>query len=172
MVDVLAENLLRGHVGECTERRAGLREARGVTELRDAEVHDLDAAVRGQQDVVRLDVPMDNASGMRGMETLRDLDAERLHLTNGELPGSELGFERLSFDQLHGDEGVDVRLADVVDDRDVRMIDGARRLGLVDESLLCPGLLGQSLREELEGNEALESGILGLIHYSHPAFAE
>ena len=67
---------------------------------------------------------------------------------------------------------MDVRLTDVVDDGDVRVVDGARRLGLVDEPLLCPGLLSQSLREELEGDEALESGILRLIDYSHPAFAE
>src|SRR3954463_5955839 len=113
MVHVLAENLLRGHVGERAERRARLGEVRVVAELRDAEVHDLDAAIQRQENVVRLDVSVNNAPGMRGMETLGDLDAERLHLTNRELPGSESRFERLSFHQLHGDEGVDVRLANV-----------------------------------------------------------
>src|SRR5678809_904588 len=150
IVDVLAEDLFRGHVGECAERRAGLGEARAVAELRDAEVHDLDAAIRRQQDVVRLDVPVDNAAGMRSMKTLGDLDAERLHLTYGQRTGPQPRLERFSFNQLHGDEGVDIGLTDVVDDGDVRVVDGARRLCLVDEALLRPRLLSQALGEELE----------------------
>src|SRR5689334_25374488 len=100
MVDVLAKDLLRRHVGECAERRAGLREARVVPELRDAEVHDLDAPVQRQEDVVRLDISMDDAPGMRCVQTLSDLDAERLYLADGQLAGSQPRLERLPFHQL------------------------------------------------------------------------
>ena len=53
-------------------RRVGRRIA--VGQLRDAEIEDLDPAVPGDEQVLRLDVAVDDAALVRGGQAARDLD--------------------------------------------------------------------------------------------------
>ena len=87
-----ATRLLGAHVRRGAHRGARLREAvtdangasrvvgssphYGVSCLGQAEIQDLDAAVWRDQDIVGLQIPVDNAGGVRGRQAIRNLHRE------------------------------------------------------------------------------------------------
>jgi hypothetical protein len=90
-VQVFAPRLFRGHVGHRAHRRAGtgqgilhvLRlgvragDGRAVfQQLGETEVEDLGVAARGDEDVGRLDVAVDDTAGVRGVQRIGDLDGQ------------------------------------------------------------------------------------------------
>jgi hypothetical protein len=117
-IERLGQGLLRRHVGSRSRDRA-LDGSRGVgifgiEQLRQAEIQQLDVAA-GDENISRLEVPVQDASRMGGGERARDLHGEprrfrRIHGTR----------QRLAFDVLQHQ----VVRTDVVDLADVRMIGG------------------------------------------------
>jgi len=81
-------------------------------------------------------------------------------------------FERLAHEQLHRDEVPAFVFVDVVDNTDVRMIQGRSRLSFSLEPLQRLAVPGQRFWEELQGNRALEPGVLGLVDHPHTALAQ
>ena len=63
---VLPAHPLGGEVVDGADDLAGPGDGRVALDLRDAEVGEQDPAVRGEQDVARLDVPVQDAGGVRG----------------------------------------------------------------------------------------------------------
>ena len=99
----------------------------------------------------------------------RDLD----HLRDLQRPLPDQGIERPSFDELHGDERQPViRLADVVHDADVRMVQRRRGLGLRQEPLPPPRIARHLSRQELDRRLAVEPRVFRQEHFPHPAGAE
>ena len=100
---------LGGAVGRGAEELPGVGEA-GRHGLGDAEVHELDPAVLGHEDVVGLDVPVDDGvavGGAQGPHGL-DQDAEARLQVQAVVP-DELA-QAVALDVLHGDEGPQGRL--------------------------------------------------------------
>ena len=59
-----------------------------------------------------------------------------------------------------------------MDDDDIRMVEGGSGLGLQDEPLPAVGV-GQPVRgEKLDGDKAVEVGVLGLVDSAHAALAD
>jgi len=56
-----------------------------------------------------------------------------------------------------------------VDGADVRVLEGRRRLGLLDEAPPRLGVFGQLRRQELEGDGALQASVLGPEDHTHAA---
>ena len=87
----------------------------------------MDTVIR-HKDVRWLDVSMDDALRMRGVESIGDLDAQLEHrfallrLASDHVP------ERLPLQQFHGDEGSPIGLVNLVDRADVRVVQGGRGL--------------------------------------------
>jgi len=52
------------------------------------------------------------------------------------------------------------------------MVQGSSRLGFLDETRLGLWVLGQLKRQELERDRTFKLNVLGLVHYSHPAFPD
>jgi NADPH-dependent ferric siderophore reductase len=64
-------------------------------------------------------------------------------------------------------------LVGVEDGHDVRMVQPRGRLGLAQEELEGPGMVAaQPLRQALQGDDAAEPGIAGLVDDAHPAAAD
>ena len=84
MVDLLSLDLLRRHVVRRTQELAFHGQVGGI-EPGDAEVGNLDLSVQGDEDVCRLDVPMNHAAGVRVVEAFSDLreDVDRALDTEG-----------------------------------------------------------------------------------------
>ena len=65
----------------------------------------------------------------------------------------------------------DIR-SDVVDGDDVRMVERARRLGLLNEALLALRIGDLVVRQHLDGDDTIEVCVAGLVDHTHPALAE
>ena len=76
----------------------------------------------GNEDVRRLKITMNDALCMRSVKTVGDFDGERQeHVRLQGPPGNEV-LQSLTFKKLHGDEGLTIRLADLVNGADVGVI--------------------------------------------------
>ena len=170
-IDFVAARLLRRHVGDGADRgagharevfgRAASRAARRVParaavlrrQLREAEVEHLHRAAAGQEDVRRLDVAMQDAFGVRGVERVGDLRRDVEHLPQIERPPRQLAIERLAVEQLHREIQLALVLVEAVDRADVRMIErrrGARLAAEAFDRFFAGGVAGrQHLQRDL-----------------------
>ena len=178
-VDLLARDLLRGNVVDGPDELPVLREphslrqALGQTEV--GEVGMIRALVAGagsDQDVRRLDVSMDEPTGMGEIERARDLgqQVDRLRGRQGALPepGPQVG----PFDVAHRDEQVPVGLARLVDRNDVRMVDRRCEFGLGQEAFAEGSAGGEGRGQDLQRDLTLEAEILCEVDLAHPAASE
>ncbi len=115
----------RAHGSFARRRAAGALRHDG-RELRETEIQNFRLAALDEKNIRGLDVAMDDAFGVRGVEAIRDLNAGVQQL--GDLDGLAVDamFERLAFEQFHGDERAAVEIADIVDGADVGMIQRGR----------------------------------------------
>ena len=163
-VERFAGGLLRRHVEDCPDRDPGRCDQPGLgrrvclrfaqaLHFRQPEVEHLRAPVAGDEDVRRLDIAMDDALGVRGLERIRDLNSQIEHFWEPEgmairqpLP------QRLAFEQLHGQQRLTVGVVDLVDRADVRVVQrrGGARLAL--EALECEMVARELRRQELQRN--------------------
>ena len=117
-----------------------------IDDPRQAEVEHLHVAVGPDHDVLRLDVAVHDAGGMRGAERPRhlaaDVDGRRQRLRRlDERP------QRPAVDQLLDDEELARRrLADVVDGDDVGVVEGGGGARLAQEALDDGRLLAAARR--------------------------
>ena len=112
---------LRGVAGE---PRIGERAA-GLLQLRQPEVEQLHAGL-GQHDVAGLEIAMDDAVAMRGVERRRDFDRVFDRLIRWQRAFRQSIGQRLTLEARHDEEVRALVLADVVERADVGMIERAR----------------------------------------------
>src|SRR5215468_5581297 len=87
-----------------------------------------------QEDVCWLDVPMNDACGMRGIECVRDLNPQRQHRFDFQGLSADSMFQRHTVKKLHDDERLGFVLADFVDRADVGMVQSGSRTCLPTET--------------------------------------
>jgi hypothetical protein len=80
--------------------------------------------------------------------------------------------QRRPIQEFHRDESLSIFLADVVNGADIRMIESGGRLSFASEAFQSLGGAGQRIREEFQGNEAVEASVLRLVDHTHTAPAE
>ncbi len=83
VVDLAALRLLGRHVGHGAHRSLGFGQPRRFGQPRQAEVHDGDLAVLGDQNVGGLDVAVNDAFLVGGLQALRDLPADFERILDG-----------------------------------------------------------------------------------------
>src|SRR4029077_4464202 len=92
-----------------------------LAQLRQAEVEDFRSPLRGQEDVRRLDVAVDDALVMRGLEPVTDLKSDGEEFCEGKALGMrarEAVMQGIAVQQLHHDERLPLILFDLVDRAD------------------------------------------------------
>src|ERR1700744_5033989 len=80
--------------------------------------------------------------------------------------------ERYAIEKLHGDEGLAVLFADVVDRANVWVIEGGSSLGFAAETLDCDGVVRGTGREKFKSDGGLEGGVFGFVDDTHAAAPE
>ncbi len=98
---------------------------------------------------------MDDSLVVRRRETVSDLKGIVERLARGEGAARELGAERLAFQELLDDIGSAVMLSDVVDARDVGMVERTRRLRLLLEAAEAVGVAREGDRQHFDRDVAL-----------------
>ncbi len=174
---LLAERLFRRDVVRGAHHHAGAGDRGGVRGLGDAEVGQLHRAVGPDHDVARLDVAVHVTAFVRGLQREAGLLQDVQGLLGGEavVLGQDRG-QRLALDQLHHQvRGVlrPVRqrggLAVVVHGGDAGVVERCGRASLGAEAVQELGVAAQLRLEHLHRDPAVQSGVRGVPHLTHPA---
>ena len=143
MIDGAPPRLLRTHVGH-RPRDSCFSCGRHGSELRDAEVEQLRRALFRDEDIRRLDVSMNDPFLVRGAERMGDLLDHVERVASRQWTAFVLPLERLAFVVRHHDEEqAAVRLTNVMDDSDVRVVERRSRFGFGDETFLGARIAAQ-----------------------------
>ena len=140
--------------------------------LRQAEIEDLGLAACGQEDIGRLDVAMDDAGAVRGVEGVGQRCANVEQRRQLDRARTEPLAQRLSLEQLHREIVSIALLADVVDGADVRVIERRGGARLAQKALDSGGVSADGLRQQLESNPAPQPRVFGPVHDPHAARAK
>ena len=173
-VHATAPDLLRCHVARRAEHRArfGLQPGRAlaarVGHLGEAEVQDLHAPVARDHHVVRLQVAVGDAGGVRGGQPVGNLrrDVEGLASREARLA------QRLAVHQLRDHVGDTVVRADVVERQDVRMVQRRDAACFLLEARAPLLVVGQRGGQHLHGYVAAEARVARAVDLAHAAGAE
>ena len=156
----------------CRRLSRAWRRGRLLGELGQAEVEELGLAPFGDEDVGRLDVPVDDPRPVGRLERIGDLRPDGQGAIDGQRPALQLFLERSSLHELHDDKRHAALVAEVVDRADVRVVQGGRGPGLAPEPLERLAGVSCLLGEELDRDVTAEADVFRLKHDAHPAAAE
>src|ERR1700737_4652697 len=154
------------------KRRNVARRTARQTELRQPEVQNLGVSSFGHKDVRGLDVAVNNAFRVRGVECVGDLNRQT---------EQDIGLDRFSGDamlqgqpvqKLHDNDRLPVLVVNFVDRADVRMVQCRSSFGFALEAAESLRVLRDIIGQELEGNKPAEFDILSLVDNTHAAAAQ
>ena len=155
-----------GQVGGVGGRRAAFAGAG------EAEVEDADAAVVADDHVVGLEVAVHEADGVGRREAAPGLHVDGEQLAPAARRRGLPGAQGRAGDELHGDEDLRAEGADVVDGDDVGVGEAGHRLGLAEEAGGAGAVGVLAAAQELDGDLAVELGVVGGVDDAHTAGAE
>ena len=75
-------------------------------------------------------------------------------------------------EQLHGNEGFAFVFVHFEDGADVGVVQGRRRARLAPETTESLGIVDHIVRQEFQGDEAVELGVFGFVDHTHAAAAK
>jgi len=138
---------------------------------RQAEIEQLDVAVRPDHYVVGFDVAMDDLRGVRHRQGFRHLprdadDAWKRQPLRRQFP------QRLALDQLHRDVAIGVDDAGLVDGDDVRVIEGGGEGRLAEQAIEHRLVVDGHAPDDFQCDLSAEPRIKGAIDLAHAARAE
>ena len=114
---------------ESTAMREAEEPAAVKVTLARAEIENFGVAALGDENIGGLDVAVNDAFGVRGVERVGDFDGESEQVLDIHGPAGDAVLQRHAIEKFHGDEGLAVLLADVVNGADVGMIQRGGGLG-------------------------------------------
>jgi hypothetical protein len=124
------------------------------------------------KDVGGLDVAMNDALTVRGLQSLGDFDRLRQQALYVHGAAGDAVFQRYAVEKFHGNERLLAVLADFIDGANVRMIEGRGSASLAAETLHRLRIARHFVGKEFEGDEAAEVGVFRLVDDAHAATAQ
>ena len=156
-IKVLRSHLLGRHVRDRSKRAPRTRQAvdrrhgrRGVitaarcSDLGQPEIENLRVSARGDEEICRLDVAVDDAGRVRCFERVGDLDRQRQQPIDLERAPGDPMLQRRPVEKLHDEKRAAVLLADIVDRADVGVVQRRCRSRLAAESCQRLGIPARS----------------------------
>ena len=144
----------------------------GLEQLGEAEIEDLGVAVGGDHDVLGLDVAVDDARLVGLLQPAPDLGGDLERAEEVELAALDEGLHRLARDELHRDVEALGPLAHVVHLGDRRVVHRRRRVRLLQEPPLALLVARELGGQDLEGHQAAQVRVAGLVDDAHAALPE
>ena len=180
VVEWRADSLFGAHIGDCAhhDARRCCRLARDVVccayyrwlvDLRQAKVQYLGLAARRDHHVGGLDVAVDDAAFVRGVQGVGDLAPELRNVVERDRRPLDPIRQRASFDVLHRNVADAAGFADVVDGGDVGMGEPGGRARLAHEAAPAIVVQRERGRENLQRDPPVEPCVRGEEHLAHAA---
>ncbi len=110
--------------------------------------------------------------GMRGVQRVGDFDGKREQRFNFEWTPSNAMFQRHAIEKFHGNEGVTVLLAHIVNGADVRVVQCGGRLCFALKSSEGLRISGHILGQEFQCDKPVEARVLSFVDNAHAAAPE
>ena len=140
--------------------------------LRQTEIENLGVTALGDENVGRLDVAMNDSFGVSGIQCIGNLDGQIEQNIRLDGLSRDAMLQREAIQKFHGDERLPVLFADFVDGADVGMIQGGCGLRFALEAAQGLRVVRNFIRQELQGNKAVELCVLGLVNHTHTPATE
>ena len=115
---------------------------------------------------------MHDAFGVGSIERVGDLNAKIEHEVGGQRLSVDPVLERLAFEIFHGQKGLALLFADIVDGADVGVVQRGGGSGLAAKPVQHGKLAADVIGQKFECDEAPEASVFGLVHNAHPATAK
>jgi len=135
--------------------------------LGQTKVENLDGAVLAHFDVRRLQITMDDALLVRGLQAFRDLFCNRERFIERDGASCDPIRQRRPFDQLHHERRHARRVFESVNVGDVRVVQGGQHLGLTTEPCKALSIGHERLRQDFDRNLTIQLRVAGAIHLAH-----
>jgi hypothetical protein len=126
----------------------------------------------GDKNVCRLNVTMNNPFAVSGIEGISNFNGQREDGLDLHWPPGNAMLQSKAVQKLHGDEGLAILLADIVNRANVRMVQGGRGLGLALKTGKRLRVAGNFLWQKLEGHKTVQPRVLGFVNHAHAAAAK
>ena len=149
--------------------RGGAGHGGSADHLGQAEVEDADAPLAADQDVGRLEVPVQQVVAVGLLQRVEHGQADARCLPGPQGPVLNATAQGLPLEILQGHTGLAVLVAHGVDGHDVRMVEAGRGAGLEEEALHDGARAGVLAVDDLERHLAPELGVPGQVHLTHAA---
>jgi hypothetical protein len=133
------------------------------------EIQKFDAATAGYKNVRRFDVAMDNASFVGSFKAIGNLQSQVEERFQRQRSSTHPGLQCLAFQKFHGDEGLAILLADVVNRANVWVVQRGRGLGLLLKAGQSLRVAGQFVGQKLHGYETMQTRVFSFVDDTHPA---
>ena len=138
----------------------------------EAEVEYLHPAVGGQLDVGGLEIAMTDSPRMSGLERIKHLLEDRQRLLRRERTAAHPIGERVALDKFEDQIRDASGLFEVVDGRNVGVIDRCDRLGFAVKARETIGIVGVGFRQDFDRDLPFQLTVVSEEHFAHPARAE
>ena len=175
MVPMVAPGLLRTRSSVCVgmaDAPGSVRVSSGAMILARAEIENFCRAVARAENVGGLDVAMDDAARVRGVERIGDFGGDLQQLLEMDRPARDAMLQRLAFEEFHHEEGVALIFADIVDGADVGIVQRGGGAGFAAEAFQSLRIAGSLIREKFDGHGAAEADVFGFVDDAHAATAD
>ncbi len=164
---------LGGHVLGRPEHRCVRGQPCDLVHARDAEVEELEPARRVREHVLRLEIPVHDALGVRGLERAEDLLCHCQELGRGQLAGlAQPQLEVRTVEVLHDEAHAVVRADEVVDGDHRGVADATGDAELLAEARDDRVIRAQLGVQDLERDHGLGGRVLREVDGGHAALAE
>ena len=175
-IDLFTLHLLGRHVPGCADNPASQRlrcfgphVIRCRLQLRDAKVEDLHATVGAEKHVVGFEIPMDNSPSVGGAEAVCNFQGDCDGIVQRERSPFEAFAQALSFETFGHDERGAVMLADVVDGKDIRVVECPGRSRFVCKTTHAFGIGREVRQHDLDRHMASETLVPSAPHFASAA---
>ena len=168
--------LLGRHVVHSAQDMAGLRQLNrlsgGAQQFGHAEVGDLHLALLVQQNIFRLDVPVDDPLAVRVLQRVANLRHDGQNLPGGQTVGLQHLPQTHAVHKLHQEVIKLARLTQVIHIHDVWVVQSGQGARFTSKSLGEGRVAGELRRQNLQRDQPVQASLARPVNRTHAAGAQ
>jgi hypothetical protein len=143
-----------------------------LRQLGQPKVEDLELAIPGHEKILGLEIAMDDAVIVGGGKPMSDRDRDLHRFADGQGPRGQALAQCVPFEDLRDEERLTIGLADIVNMKDIGVVEPSDGSRLELEPALAAWVGGERRGKDLESHIPPQPGIAGAVDLSHTAGAK